>query len=1261
MANLVLATAYVEMIPTARGINGTVQRQFAPAASIAERAGRDSGEAFTQQAEGRISAGASRIGAAVKGALALTAGVVAGAGAVGLKTAGQLEQAEISFTTMLGSGEKAQAFLADLSTFAAKTPFDLPGLNKSAGSLISAGIEANKVIPIMTSLGNATSGMGTGAEGVQRATIAIQQMNAAGKIGAEDLNQLRDAGVPVFDLLTAATGKTTAEIAEMAAKGKLGREELDQLMTALETGKGLERFNGLMEAQSQSLVGLASTFKDTFEVGLAQAIEPLIPLVKAGLGGATTFLADVALPRLEAGLGKTVAVAQDAYDILTGADYTGKAANFGIYEDSKLVDFLFDVREGLVQLRGGWNINQGMATQLLQPLEGLALVGHRLRTAWDESAGGFKAFGAAWRANDGDITSSGFPGFMERAAFFTRQVMDAVRGLDTSSLPAFFDSVAATGGTAAPLLADIGTSLAALWPAIREFAEQAPDLATGGLTLLAAGLGFLADHVDTIIEWMPLIVAGFVAWRVAMIALTAAQAIAVPIQIALNVSRIAAAKAEKGLAADLRHSVAALAGHTVATTTSTAATATGAAASTAAAGATQRVGMMARLAAAGQWLLNAAMSANPIGLIVVAIAGLVAGLVWFFTQTEIGQQIVATAWAGIQLAVGVVADWFQQHVMPAVKGALDVIGGAVTWLWDTIIKPYFGFIGTVLNGFGMLVGKIVEIAVKVIRYTLGATISWLWNNIVNPVFSWISEKIELAALGWQIILGKAKDFIDRTLGPVFTWLWKTIIQPAFDGIGTAVQHVWDKYLNPIFGFIGDAIEKDVPRAFDIGVKAVETAWNKLQDIAKKPVKFVVEKVLNEGLIANVNKIAKKVGVDPLPDVALPAGFRTGGYTGDGNPNHVAGVVHKRELVLPDHVTGKLSDEERHALVTGGLEAVRSLRGVQAAGASPTGAIPSLDTGVPGIIAHFGKNRAYIEDNAPGWQVPQAAAIINQMSGLRLEMARTGMPRIQTSLGLRGGTPSNVIAYAQSNQVRYGSQYEGQSPTWKRAVSVHELMHVLGHAHTSMPSIMQPVIGPHMLPTAYDVQQMQRLYGGSGTVPNGDTLDGKGLLDTILGPFKTLAGKLIDSIRKEFPGAGTFIDLAVGAGKAVLDNAVKFMTDSIGKLKDIAGDIWDGAKKLLGIPAMAPTLYDNGGLLQPGISVVENRTRRPEPILTGSQWDAFTEGGGDSQAPLVYVQNPFTGEYLLAQVEDIAVGATGEAIDSARTRSRRGGKYQGAAL
>jgi tape measure domain-containing protein len=283
-----VGSAFVTIIPSFRGFGRALSREItSEVATVGTNAGRDVGNRFNEG----FSSAAGRIKETVtRGIMAAGAAIGVGAG-WGLRIASENEQAMISFETMLGSAEAAGGFLKDLQRFAATTPFEFPELQTAASSLISVGISADKVVPIMTSLGNATSGMGTGAEGVKRATVALQQMNAAGRITAEDLNQLRDAGVPVFDLLSAATGKSTAQIAEMASKGKLGRQELDQLMSALETGAGLERFSGLMEKQSQSLSGMISTFKDTLGMGLANLVQPYLPNLKTGLGMVSGLIA----------------------------------------------------------------------------------------------------------------------------------------------------------------------------------------------------------------------------------------------------------------------------------------------------------------------------------------------------------------------------------------------------------------------------------------------------------------------------------------------------------------------------------------------------------------------------------------------------------------------------------------------------------------------------------------------------------------------------------------------------------------------------------------------------------------------------------------------------------------------------------------------------------------------------------------------------------------------------------------------------------
>jgi phage tail tape-measure protein len=131
--------------------------------------------------KGFLTVGKAAVSMGALGAVAL-AGVGAAGIGMGVKVASGNEQAKISFTTMLGSAKKADVFLRQLQKFAAETPFEFPELQTAASSLISAGVNANKVIPIMRTLGDITAGMGTGSEGIKRATIALQQMNMAGKI-----------------------------------------------------------------------------------------------------------------------------------------------------------------------------------------------------------------------------------------------------------------------------------------------------------------------------------------------------------------------------------------------------------------------------------------------------------------------------------------------------------------------------------------------------------------------------------------------------------------------------------------------------------------------------------------------------------------------------------------------------------------------------------------------------------------------------------------------------------------------------------------------------------------------------------------------------------------------------------------------------------------------------------------------------------------------------------------------------------------------
>ena len=124
-----------------------------------------------------------------------------------------------------------------------------------------------------------------------------------------------------------------------------------------------------------------------------------------------------------------------------------------------------------------------------------------------------------------------------------------------------------------------------------------------------------------------------------------------------------------------------------------------------------------KAAAAGQWLLNVAMSANPIGIIIVAIAALVAGLIYFFTQTKLGKEV----WANM----------------------VSFIGTAWNWLWTNVIKPVGDFISgafkaigstasAVFGAIGAIIGGVFNTATSIVRGAINIMID-LINGIIKNI------------------------------------------------------------------------------------------------------------------------------------------------------------------------------------------------------------------------------------------------------------------------------------------------------------------------------------------------------------------------------------------------------------------------------------------------------------------------------------------------------------------------------------------------
>lgn len=187
------------------------------------------------------------------------AGGILNMGIASVQAAAQMRQYEIAFQTMLKSAEAGTQMLRDLQQFAAETPFEVPGVVSAGQQLMAFGFKAEEIIPMLTNLGDAASGLGLGTEGVSRLAYALGQMQTSGKLNAQDMMQLTSAGISAWDMLAQAAGKTVAEMKDLCSKGAIDSKAAVQTIVA-----GMnEQFGGMMAKTSDEVAGLLANIEET--------------------------------------------------------------------------------------------------------------------------------------------------------------------------------------------------------------------------------------------------------------------------------------------------------------------------------------------------------------------------------------------------------------------------------------------------------------------------------------------------------------------------------------------------------------------------------------------------------------------------------------------------------------------------------------------------------------------------------------------------------------------------------------------------------------------------------------------------------------------------------------------------------------------------------------------------------------------------------------------------------------------------------------
>jgi len=229
-----------------------------------------------------------------------------------------LQTAQIGFSTMLGSAEKAQAFLNDMADFAAKTPFGYEELLDASKKMLAYGFSAENVLPTLRAVGDATAALGMGSEGIDRVTLALGQILAKGKLSGEEMRQLTEAGIPAWHMLAEAMGTTVPELQKMVSKGLVPGAKAVEMLTA-----GMEkRFGGMMASMENTWQGVTSSIKDIWRMTVGALTQNLFGGLNAMLIKVRDFMAAF-YSYLQGILGKK---AKQSTDALVGSTKAQAAA-----------------------------------------------------------------------------------------------------------------------------------------------------------------------------------------------------------------------------------------------------------------------------------------------------------------------------------------------------------------------------------------------------------------------------------------------------------------------------------------------------------------------------------------------------------------------------------------------------------------------------------------------------------------------------------------------------------------------------------------------------------------------------------------------------------------------------------------------------------------------------------------------------------------------------------------------------------------------
>jgi hypothetical protein len=282
-------------------------------------------------------------------------------------------------------------------------------------------------------------------------------------------------------------------------------------------------------------------------------------------------------------------------------------------------------------------------------------------------------------------------------------------------------------------------------------------------------------------------------------------------------------------------------------------------------------------------------------------------IVDFIKHNELMNKVVSRVWNALK-DVG-------EKVFGAIVDAFHSVVDAAKWVWDHI-QPIFVAIGKIVKWLWEHAVRPALSAIWGAFKFLGKVVRAVWKGFIWPILDLF---IHIAIKLWQklwvpLLKGAWKAFTH--LGDIMHGVWKHVIKPVFDAFAKVANWLWDHVLHPVFKAIGDFWEfemRGLRKVYDKWVKpmvdafinlmggpqglkskfhdvvhAISILWEGLKKVFAAPIKFVLDTVINNGLIAGFNKIADFVGSTHMADIPIPKSIMNAYATGGVLPGHFPG-------------------------------------------------------------------------------------------------------------------------------------------------------------------------------------------------------------------------------------------------------------------------------------------------------------------------------------------------------------------------------------